>query len=92
MATMQSCLLMNYSDPRFRAAIFNLVMASASFFTLYWELGSLTTGFERIPPQSPRMGTDYGDLLAGLGTVALYAVFVKVAERRFRLNLSHPCD
>lgn len=45
-----------------------------------WELGPLPTGYERIIPQDPRSGTDWGDILAGIGSSTLLFPFIQVVE------------
>lgn len=58
---------------------------------MFWEVGPLVTPFDRIVPQVPRAGTDWGDLVAGTGSATLYGLAVHLFERlHFRHRIPHP--
>jgi len=52
----------------------------AATLHIFWEVGPLSTGFERLVPQVPRTGTDWADLKAGLLSSAVFPAYMLFAE------------
>lgn len=81
-----------YPVDRIRLLAKMLVFSAGLHF--FWEVGPIHSPWERIIPQSPRSGTDFGDLSAGLVSTALYGGVAYMVEainsKRFRLHSARP--